>query len=181
MKQRQVAELGYPQQMPVRYNPDALHEYDEAYTTEEIIEGLQELQSSRARHLLYCHTDLTIPPEERKQALYDFCVVSMAEDLMTPGKGIHNPLNSPRWLALAHSRMAEFIMADIDNRYVLTETKLFCGDEDREYLHNLANSISASIIPLEPHDDRIFAIGVLTEQIRPWVLPAVRADELTLT
>lgn len=180
MNRQAIAESAQ-QQLPVKYDPDALREYGEIHTSEEIIEGLLVLQQRRAEHLLHCYIDPATPPDERKQALYDYCVVSMAEDLLAPEKSVHNPLNFPRWLALAHARMAEFVMTDVDNRYMLTETMLFSGDENREYLHNFANSVSASIVPCDAHnDDRVFAVGVLTEQIRPWVLPKIRADELTL-
>lgn len=180
MRQRAIAESEYQQQMPVRYDPDMLREYGETHTTDEIIAELQELQRSRAEHLLRCHTGPAVPPEERKQALYDYCVAVMAEDLLAPGMEEHNPWSYPEWLALAQSRMAEFIMEDIEERQVLAQPWL-CNEEEPQHLHNLANSVSASILPLEPHDDdRIFAIGVLKEQIRPWVLPEIRADELTL-
>ena len=166
--------------IPAAFDFESLRDLAETYTTYQLLQGLEELSGQRAEHLLTSYTKGIVPPEERKQAMYDFCVVSMAEEPLVPSKNRHNPWEFPEWLLLAHARMSEFIMTDLDARQTLADTQLFGGDSD--FLHNFANSVSASIMPKDAHveSDQVFAVGVLTEQIRPWVLPDIRADELTL-
>jgi hypothetical protein len=169
----------YP--MPVAQDFESLRDLAETYTTNQILEGLEELSRQRATYLLSCYTEQVVPPEERKQALYDYCAVAMAEEqLVHTTAHQHNPQNFPEWLMLAQARMAEFIIADPNVREILMDTQLFGKDVD--FFRSFANSVSASIMPKDAHNesDQVFAVGIITGQVRPWVLPEIRADELTL-